>query len=216
MSNRAKGWIIGTLSLVLLMIDQIVKIAVKLNMTIGEGFSMFGNSSWAKILFIEKNGMAFGMQFGGIAGKLALSIFRIILIALLIWYIGKLIKKYNAPWGALIGVTLILVGAIGDIVDSMFYGLIFTESTNMSVASLVPFGEGYAPFLCGKVVDMFYFPLIQTTLPDWLPIWGGRYFEFFRPIFNFADSCITCGVIYLLLFQKKFFAQIYKTTKSAK
>lgn len=198
------------LAIVLLCVDQLIKIIVKLNMTISESIPMFGNSSWAQILFIENNGMAFGMQWGGIAGKLLLTIFRIILVAVIIWYIGRLMKKYNAPWGALIGVTLILVGAIGNIFDSVFYGLIFSESTHTQVAHLVSWGQGYAPILRGKVVDMFYFPIIRTTLPSWFPIWGGKYFEFFSPIFNFADACISCSVVYLLLFQRKFFATIHK------
>lgn len=210
MSNKGKKLMLTLLAIVLLCVDQLIKIIVKLNMTISESIPMFGNSSWAQILFIENNGMAFGMQWGGIAGKLLLTIFRIILVAVIIWYIGRLMKKYNAPWGALIGVTLILVGAIGNIFDSVFYGLIFSESTHTQVAHLVSWGQGYAPILRGKVVDMFYFPIIRTTLPSWFPIWGGKYFEFFSPIFNFADACISCSVVYLLLFQRKFFATIHK------
>ena len=213
MSNRGKKWTIALFAVLLLIIDQVIKIVVKLNMTIGESIPMFGDSSWAQILFIENNGMAFGMQFGGLGGKLLLSIFRIILCAVIIWYINKLIVKYKAGWGPIIGVTMILVGAIGNIFDSVFYGLIFSESTTSQVSSIVPFGTGYASVLCGKVVDMFYFPLIKTNLPSWLPIWGGKYFEFFAPVFNFADSCITCSVVYLLLFQRKFFAKIHKQEK---
>lgn len=213
MSIRGKKWTIALLTTGLLVIDQLIKIAVKLNMTIGESIPMFGNSSWAQILFIENNGMAFGMQLGGLGGKLLLSIFRIVLVGVIIWYINRLITKHNAPWGVLIGITLILVGAVGNIFDSVFYGLVFSESTATQAATIVPFGTGYAGVLCGKVVDMFYFPLIKTTLPSWFPIWSGRYFEFFAPVFNFADACISCSVIYLLLFQRKFFARIHKSEK---
>ena len=160
--------------------------------------------NWFQIYFIENNGMAFGMQFGGSFGKLLLTLFRLALAGFIIYYIGKLIKT-KAPTGVLIGISLVLIGAIGNILDCLFYGMIFNESTFTQVATLFPVGGGYAPFLFGKVVDMLYFPLINTTFPDWVPIWGGEDFVFFRPIFNMADSCITIGVIYMLLFQRKFF-----------
>lgn len=195
-TNKSKKWILASLAVALLLIDQAIKFYVKLHFTIGEGVGMFGNSQWAQILFIENNGMAFGMQFGGIAGKLFLSLFRLALIGFLIWYINRLIVKQNANWGILIAVTLVLVGAVGNIFDSLFYGLIFSESSYTEVASLVPFGHGYAPSLRGKVVDMFYFPIIRY-----------HDFEFFRPVFNFADACISCAVIYVLLFQRKFFTK---------
>lgn len=194
MSSKNKKWILAILALALLLIDQAIKFYVKLHFTLGEGVGMFGDSRWAQILFIENNGMAFGMQLGGIAGKIFLSLFRLALIAFLVWYINRLIVRQKANWGVLIAVTLVFVGAVGNIIDSLFYGLIFSESSYTEVASLVPFGEGYAPFLRGKVVDMFYFPIIRY-----------HDFEFFRPVFNFADACISCAVIYVLLFQRKFF-----------
>ena len=185
----SKGTRITILVVLLLIIDQVVKILVKTNMTLGQSIPVFGK--WFQILFIENNGMAFGLQFGEGWGKLALSLCRLVLIVLIIIYIRKLLKKPDTPNGVLVGLAAILCGAIGNMIDSMFYGLIFD----------------YAPFLYGKVVDMLYFPLIDTTLPATFPIWGGRHIIFFRPIFNIADSCITCGAIYLLIFQWKFFAR---------
>lgn len=200
----SRGKKITLLVVLILVIDQVVKIWIKTNMTIGESIPVFGD--WFKIYFIENNGMAFGMQFGGTIGKLLLSLFRIVLIGFIIYYIKKLLRK-EAPMGVIYGVGLILVGAVGNVVDSMFYGLIFSESTFTQVATFLPEGGGYASFLHGKVVDMLYFPLIDTTLPNWVPIWGGEQFLFFRPIFNIADSCITVGVFYLLLFHRKFFSR---------
>ena len=185
----SKGTRITILVVLLLIIDQVVKILVKTNMTLGQSIPVFGK--WFQILFIENNGMAFGLQFGEGWGKLALSLCRLGLIVLIIIYMRKLLKKPDTPNGVLVGLGAILCGAIGNMIDSMFYGLIFD----------------YAPFLYGKVVDMLYFPLIDTTLPANFPIWGGRHIIFFRPIFNIADSCITCGAIYLLIFQWKFFAR---------
>lgn len=184
----SKGTRITLLVILLLIIDQIIKILVKTNMSIGQSIHVFGD--WFQILFIENNGMAFGLQFGEGWGKLALSLCRLVLIGLIIVYIRRLLKKPDVPGGVLFGMAAILCGAIGNMIDSMFYGIIFD----------------YAPFLYGRVVDMFYFPIIDTTLPANFPFWGGRHIIFFRPIFNFADSCITCGAIYLLLFQWKFFA----------
>lgn len=188
----------------LLLLDQIVKFLVKTNMTIGESIPIFGK--WFQIYFIENFGMAFGMQFGGVVGKIILTLFRIVLIAAIGYYIKKLIER-DAPMGVLVGISLIFVGAIGNVIDSLFYGLLFSPSTTEMVAQFLPKGGGYAPLLQGRVVDMLYFPLIETTLPSWIPIWGGRDFIFFRPIFNIADSCITIGVAYLLLFQRKFFSE---------
>ena len=185
----SKGARITLLVVFLLIVDQVIKILVKTNMTIGQSIHVAGN--WFQILFIENNGMAFGLQFGEGWGKLALSLCRLVLIAVIIVYIRKLLRRPDTPNGVLVGLAAILCGAIGNMIDSMFYGIIFD----------------YAPFLYGKVVDMFYFPIIDTTLPANFPIWGGRHIIFFRPIFNFADSCITCGAIYLLLFQWRFFAK---------
>jgi signal peptidase II len=200
--HLSKGKQVTIIVLLLLIIDQAVKLWIKTHMTLGESIPVFG--SWFQIYFIENNGMAFGMQLGGTFGKFALSSLRLVLIGFIIYYIVKLIKM-DASRGILTGMALILVGAMGNIVDSMFYGLIFNESTFTSAASIFPDGGGYAPFLFGKVVDMLYFPLIDTTLPDWVPFWGGEHFIFFRPIFNIADSCITIGVGYLLIFHRKYF-----------
>ena len=197
----SKGTRITLLVVLLLVIDQVIKILVKTNMTLGQSIHVSGN--WFQILFIENNGMAFGLQFGEGVGKLLLSLCRLVLIGLIIFYMRRLLKRSGTPTGVLVGLAFILCGAIGNMIDSMFYGLIFSASGPGTVASL---GGHYAPFLYGKVVDMFYFPIIDTTLPESFPKWPGRHFIFFRPIFNFADSCITCGAIYLLLFQWKFFA----------
>ena len=200
----SRGTRISIFVVLLLVIDQVIKILVKTNMTIGQSIHVLGD--WFQIYFIENNGMAFGMQFGGQIGKYLLSIFRIVLVAIILIYMRRLLKKPETPWGVLIGLAAIMCGALGNIVDSLFYGLVFSESTFTQVAQLFPEGGGYAPFLQGKVVDMLYFPLIDTDLPSWVPFWGGRHVIFFRPIFNFADSCITCGAIYLLIFHWRFFS----------
>ncbi|MBR6269284.1 MAG: lipoprotein signal peptidase [Bacteroidales bacterium] len=200
----SRGTKISVLVVALLIIDQVIKLLVKTNMTLGQSIHVFGD--WFQIYFIENNGMAFGMQFGGHIGKYLLSIFRIVLVGVIIFYINRLLKKPETPWGVLVGLSAIMCGALGNIVDSLFYGLIFSESTFTQVAQLFPEGGGYAPFLQGRVVDMLYFPLIDTDLPSWVPFWGGRHIIFFRPIFNFADSCITCGAIYLLIFHWRFFS----------
>lgn len=189
--------------MLLLVIDQISKIWIKTNMTIGESIPVLG--SWFQIYFIENNGMAFGMQFGGETGKLLLTLFRLVLITFIIIYLVRITKK-DAPAGVLFGVALVLVGAVGNVVDSMFYGVIFSESTFTQTAQLFPADGGYSSFMHGKVVDMLYFPIINTTLPQWVPFAGGRDFVFFRPIFNLADSCITIGVLYLLIFKRRYFA----------
>lgn len=201
----SKGSAISLLVVLLLVIDQIIKFAVKLNMTIGESIPVFGD--WFQICFIENNGMAFGMQFGGSVGKLALSLFRVVLIGFIIVYLRRLIKRAGTPTGVLVGLSLVLVGAIGNVVDCLFYGEIFSASTYTQVAQLFPPDGGYSGFLYGKVVDMFYFPIIDTVLPEWVPFYGGEHFIFFRPIFNFADACISVSVIYMLIFQRKFFME---------
>jgi signal peptidase II len=186
----------------LLAIDQVVKMWIKTHMMIGDEFNVFGE--WFKIHFIENNGMAFGMASeSGKTGKTLLSIFRIIAVAGIGWYILKLLKE-KAPTGVIFSFALIFCGAIGNIIDSMFYGLLFNDSYSQ-IASFLPEGGGYAPFLHGRVVDMLYFPLYEGFLPHWIPIWGGDYIVFFRPIFNIADSYITIGVILLILFYRKFF-----------
>lgn len=165
---------------------------------------VFGN--WFIIKFIENNGMAFGIDLPGDYGKMLLSIFRILAVIGIIFYMRYLIRV-KAPNGLLISMSFILAGAMGNILDSAFYGLIFTESTPFTKSILFPEAGGYAGFLHGKVVDLFYFPIMQGTWPSWLPFKGGEYFEFFRPVFNIADSAISLGVFSILIFQKKFFAK---------
>ena len=201
--NKKKSLFVVLLVVGLLILDQIVKICVKTHMTLDEAIPVFGE--WFYIRFIENRGAAYGMELGGDFGKLFLSLFRIVAVIAIGWYIRRLIRR-QAPTGVIVGVTVVLAGALGNIIDSAFYGLIFSESTFTEVARFVPWGEGYASFLHGSVVDMLYFPIIEIEqMPDWVPIWGGEPFTFFSPIFNIADSYVTCGMVYLLLFQYKFF-----------
>ena len=186
----------------LLLVDQIVKFIVKLNMALYESIPVFGH--WFQIDFVENPGAAFGMQLGGEWGKLLLSLIRIAAIVLIAWSTHRLIHR-SAPKGVIVGFALILAGAIGNMIDSAFYGLIFSESTPHAVATLFPEGGGYASFLHGKVVDMLYFPIIESTWPDWMPWVGGRDFIFFSPVFNIADSYITVAVLYLIFFKHKYF-----------
>jgi signal peptidase II len=190
--------------LIVLIIDQALKIYTKTNILYGDGFDMLG-LSWAKIHFIENDGMAFGLSFGGVIGKYILSIFRIIMAAFLLYILKNLLDQ-NETYGLIISFGLIIAGAIGNIIDCAFYGLIFSESFfHGGLATMFPPEGGYGSFLTGKVVDMLYFPMIDTILPEWVPIWGGERFEFFRPVFNIADSAITVGVVSILLFHRRFF-----------
>jgi len=187
-----------------LLVDQLSKFWIKLNMTLGQEYKILGD--WFIIHFTENNGMAFGLEFGGEAGKLALSLFRIaavIGIAYGLHYMVK--KKYHR--GFILNVSLIFAGAMGNIIDSSFYGMIFSESTWFEKASLFPAGGGYSSLLHGKVVDMLYFPIIKGDFPSWFPIWGGEDFLFFRPVFNIADSAITVGVALILIYQKRYFKE---------
>ncbi len=184
--SKGAGLII--LGAVLVLVDQVIKVLVKTNMDLGQQIYLIGD--WCRLCFVENKGMAFGMAFGGNVGKFLLSLFRICLSGVLIWWIHSLIKKGNTPTGVLVGLTLITAGAIGNIIDCLFYGLIW----------------GYAPFMFGKVVDMFYFPLITK----------GEEVIFFSPVFNFADSCVTIGAFYLLLFQWKFFSKEEEKQKDMK
>ncbi|HAQ20603.1 MAG TPA: lipoprotein signal peptidase [Prolixibacteraceae bacterium] len=187
--------------ILVLLVDQILKIWIKTNMTIGEEFSVLGN--WFLIHFVENNGMAFGFEFGGEYGKIFLSLFRVIAVFGIGWYITKLVKK-DLPMGFIGCVALIFAGAIGNIIDSAFYGLIFSDSYGQ-VSTLFPEGGGYATFLHGRVVDMFYFPLVSGVYPDWIPFIGGSDFQFFRPVFNVADSSISIGIFSIIFFYRKQF-----------
>jgi signal peptidase II len=188
----------------IVLIDQIVKIYIKTHINYGDGFDMFG-LSWAKIHFVENEGMAFGMSFGGLTGKYILSIFRIIMTVFLLYILKNLIKQ-GETLGLIVSFSMVIAGAIGNSIDGMFYGLVFSESHyHGGLATMFPAEGGYGSFLTGKVVDMLYFPLIDTVLPEWVPVWGGERFEFFRPVFNIADSAITVGVASILLFHRRFF-----------
>ena len=187
---------------VILLLDQILKIWIKTHMYMGETHPVLGQ--WFFIHFTENEGMAFGMQLGGDYGKLLLSLFRIIAIIFLGYWIYKVSLRPGNTM-LLVCISLIMAGALGNIIDSAFYGLIFNESTYMQVASLFPPEGGYGTFLHGKVVDMLYFPIIDSHYPSWFPVVGGDHFIFFRPVFNIADSAITTGVLMLIVFQKKVF-----------
>ena len=179
----------------ILVADQVMKFWVKTHMFIGQDIPLIGD--WCLLHFVENEGFAFGTSFGGKAGKIGLSLFRILASGALLWYLLHAIKKgIRTP--VLVYLSLILVGAIGNLVDSCFYGLIFSEST-FHVATLFPSEGGYAPLLQGKVVDMFYFPLFEFDWPAWLPLLGGRHFRFFDAIFNIADSAITIGAIWFCI-----------------
>lgn len=201
----SRGKIITIIIFAVLLLDQAFKIWIKTHFTLHQSVNVLGD--WFQLCFVENEGMAFGMVLGGDFGKLFLSLFRIVLSAGIIWYIRKLLKNPETPMGVLVGLSMVLVGALGNIIDSAFYGLIFSESGVTSVATLFPPEGSYGTFLHGKVVDMLYFPLVDTVLPDNFPIWGGRRFVFFQFIFNVADSAITCGAVYLLIFQYKFFSK---------
>lgn len=198
---KRRALIVLVLAVILLVIDQWIKISVKTGMCLHESIRI---TDWFYISFIENNGMAFGMTM---INKLVLSIFRIIAIVALGWYLARqLRRRVRMLW--LVCLTLVFAGAIGNLLDCMFYGLIFNASSPYYVSYFVPFGHGYAPFLMGKVVDMFYFPIIVTTWPEWMPFWGGDEFVFFSPVFNFADSCVSVGVIMVLLFCRRELSQI--------
>ncbi|APW32866.1 lipoprotein signal peptidase [Prevotella intermedia ATCC 25611 = DSM 20706] len=212
MNNKKKCTIAAAIIVLLLLIDQAIKVAVKLNMNIGEEIVVF---DWFRISFIENRGMAFGMEIGS---KLFLSLFRIVAVGGLTWYIWKKIKE-GARIGYIVVLSMIYAGAAGNIFDSLFYGEIFTAShpyyTNLPPAQLVPWGEGYASILMGNVVDMFSFPLFHGTFPNWFPVWGGEDFTFFSAIFNFADACISVGVVVLFLFYRNDFNNIKATPPTA-
>lgn len=192
--SRARNSLIILLSI--LIVDQVSKILVKTNMTLHESIEIF---SWFKIMFIENNGMAYGMELGS---KLLLSLMRFVLIAILVQYVLRELRN-NSRWGYIVCLVMIVAGAVGNMIDGMFYGVVFDASTPYTVSTLVEPGEGYSSFLYGKVVDMLYFPIIDTVLPDWVPFYGGEPYVFFSPVFNIADSSISVAVALLLLFYRK-------------
>lgn len=188
---------------IILLIDQIIKIYIKTHFFLGQEFPVFSN--WFIIHFTENNGMAYGMELGGEFGKLLLSSFRIIAIGGIGWYLYDLTTK-NADKFYITCIALIFAGALGNIIDSAFYGVLFSDS-GYDIARFLPEEGGYANFLHGKVVDMFYFPIIQGHFPAWVPFWGTENFIFFRPVFNIADVSISIGVAMILINQKRFFSK---------
>ncbi len=204
-----KGRSVALLIILILVADQALKFYIKTHYTLGEEHNVIG--SWFRLHFVENEGMAWGLKFGGGLGKILLTLFRLVAVILGTFYLRQIIaKKYHT--GFIICAALIYAGAFGNLIDSMFYGLIFSSSNPFAVATLFPAGGGYASFFHGQVVDMLYFPIIHTTYPSWFPVanWRGQEFEFFSPVFNLADSSISIGVIALLIWQKKFFPVKHK------
>lgn len=201
-----KGQLSALIVFAVLIIDQIIKIWVKTSMYWHESIKI---TDWFYIYFTENNGMAFGME---IFNKFFLTGFRIIAAIAITWLLIQYVKK-NYKTGFLVCMSLILAGAIGNIIDCVFYGEIFSESTHSLIAQFVPIGEGYSDWFYGKVVDMFYFPLIETNWPEWMPFVGGEHFIFFSPIFNFADAAISCGIVAMILFYGKYLGNIMEDHK---
>ncbi len=197
--NKKKAFVSLIVILSVLVIDQLIKVGVKTGMYLGERIHV---TDWFQLVFVENPGMAFGWEIEG--GKLFLTLFRMVAVAVIGWYIFKLVKDSNTPLGYIVCLSLVLAGAAGNIVDCLFYGMIFNNPPYPEVAQFVPWGTGYGEFLYGRVVDMFYFPLIEWNMPDWnwLP-YGGEHCVFFSPIFNFADASISCGIIALMIFYHK-------------
>ena len=195
MTKKQQARLAIILTVGLLVVDQVVKILVKTNMHIGQEIPLIG--SWCKLHFIENEGFAFGMSLGGVVGKLLLTVVRLVASGFIVWYIGHIISK-GCRTSLVAILSLILTGAIGNLIDSCFYGLIFNESM-YNVAVLFPPEGGYAPLFQGKVVDMFYFPLFEFFWPNWVPFVGGQHFEFFNAIFNVADAAITIGIVWLMI-----------------
>lgn len=205
----SKGQLSAFIVIAVLIIDQIIKIWVKTNMYMHESIKI---TDWFYIYFTENNGMAFGME---IFNKFFLTGFRIIAACAITWLLIKYVKN-NYKTGFLVCISLILAGAVGNIIDCVLYGEIFSESTNSILAKAVPLGEGYSEWFYGKVVDMFYFPIIDTHWPEWMPFVGGEHFIFFSPIFNFADAAISCGIIAMILFYGKYLGEVMEETQKTK
>ncbi len=177
--------------LAVLLADQLLKFWVKLDFFLGESVPMFGEGhTWAYLQFVENRGMAFGLEFGGKVGKVALTLFRMVALVGIGYLLRKAVVEKHRP-AMVVSLALVFAGALGNIIDSAFYGMIFSASTPFQQAVLFPPDGGYASFLHGAVVDMFYFPVLQGHYPQWLPLWGGQEFEFFRPVFNIADAAIS-------------------------
>jgi signal peptidase II len=190
--------------LLVLLADQILKFWIKTHMYLGESIRVAGD--WFYITFVENYGMAFGMEFGGEYGKLFLSLFRIVVVGTMLYYLFKAAKNNSLHQGLVVSFSLIVAGAIGNIIDSAVYGLLFSDSFGQ-VATFMPADGGYATFLHGRVVDMFYFPIIESQFPAWFPVWGGEEFTFFSPVFNLADMSISTGVGIFIIYQKHFFKE---------
>jgi len=199
-----KGWQVALLIILILIADQALKIYIKTHYTLQEEHNILGR--FFRLHFVENAGMAWGWKFGGDFGKIALTLFRLIAVILGVFYLRSIIRKKYHP-GFIVCAALIFAGAAGNLIDSMFYGMIFSNSDYYmhNVAEIFPPHGGYAGFLHGRVVDMLYFPIIQTHYPSWFPVWGGEEFEFFSPVFNLADASISVGVIAILIWQRKFF-----------
>ena len=195
-TKKAQALTTVWMTLLILAVDQWIKIAVKTGMYLHQSIRV---TDWFYILFTENRGMAFGME---IMDKYLLTSFRIVAVAFLAWYVGRQIRK-GMPWGYLICLVLVMAGAAGNIIDCLFYGMVFNNPPAPLRAEFVPWGEGYETLMQGRVVDMFYFPLVEWDWPSWLPLLGGSHFIFFSPIFNFADACISCGIVALVLFYHK-------------
>ena len=205
-TKKAQALTTVWLTLLILAVDQWIKIAVKTGMYLHQSIRV---TDWFYILFTENRGMAFGME---IMDKYLLTSFRIVAVAFLAWYVGRQIRK-GMPWGYLICLVLVMAGAAGNIIDCLFYGMVFNNPPAPLRAEFVPWGEGYETLMQGRVVDMFYFPLVEWDWPSWLPLLGGNHFIFFSPIFNFADAAISCGIIAMLLFYSRYLNESYQLIK---
>jgi signal peptidase II len=201
MSKLSRGWLVSLIIFLILLADQALKIWVKTHLSLHDGIHM---TDWFYIFFTENNGMAFGIE---LFDKFFLTLFRIAAVVALFWYVGRILPKKSTRTGYLVCLALIIAGAMGNIIDCLFYGLIFDHSYGQ-LATLFPAGGGYGTFFYGKVVDMLYFPLIDTVWPHWMPFVGGEPFVFFRPVFNLADSSISVGIALLLLFYRKDLSEV--------